>query len=172
MARRESRRRRNPSLAGAAKRGGLSEHEWADVARGARLARETGVTIVVHGVKAIGNMRKQHDDKWSTLSKGPQKPTESVEPTQPSTAADEASTPPRSKRKERSAQRLEEFLEKKRQAFIAELVARGCEVQRAQEACAHAERKRLERIAQSRAEPMEAESASGTAESAEPRRAR
>ena len=37
MARRESRRRRNPSLAGAAKRGGLSEHEWAEMEAAALL---------------------------------------------------------------------------------------------------------------------------------------
>ena len=76
-----------------------------------------------------------------------------------------------SKRKNRSAQRLEEFLEKKRKAFIAELIARGCDSQHAQEACAHAEQERLARIAQSRATPMEAESASAPAESAEPQRA-
>ena len=77
----------------------------------------------------------------------------------PSATAGDAPPSAGGKRKKRSAQRLQEFQEKKRAGFIAELVAKGCELGHAQEAVANAERKRLERIARARAQPMEADAA-------------
>ena len=61
------------------------------------------------------------------------------------------------KRAKRSAQRLLVFQEKKRAAFVAELMANGCELRHAQEAVANAERMRLEQVARGRgrrAQPM------------------
>ena len=65
------------------------------------------------------------------------------------------------KRAKRSAQRLLVFQEKKREkkraAFVAELMANGCELRHAQEAVANAERMRLEQVARGRgrrAQPM------------------
>ena len=155
-----------------AKRGLLSERAWADVRRAARVAHDEGVTLRLHGVVVTNNTLKQLEQVNTKHMQ--QKPVESAGGTQQRTT--EGKVPPSpSKRKKRSAQRLEEFLEKKRNAFIAELIARGCDSQHAQEACAHAEQERLARIAQSRANAsatsMEAESASEPAESAEPRRA-
>ena len=69
--------------------------------------------------------------------------------------ADEASPPPLSKRKQRSAQRLQEYQEKKRADAVAELVAKGCELAIAQANVARLERKRLEERAAARAVPME-----------------
>jgi len=68
---------------------------------------------VVHGVK-VGGRLKQHGVRTGATCKVPQRPTETVAPTQPSTAAGETRAPPPSKRQERSAQRLLEFQQKKR----------------------------------------------------------
>ena len=73
-------------------------------------------------------------------------------------AAGEA-PPPGGTRKARSARRLQEFQEKKRAGFIAELVAKGCELAHAQDAVAFGERTLLVRKALHGATPMDADSA-------------
>ena len=72
-------------------------------------------------------MKQQH--KVSKIKPcAARKPTEAVAQKQPApAAADEASPPPPSKRKARSAQRLQEFQEKKRAEFIAKSIAVSCE---------------------------------------------
>ena len=107
-----------------AKRGRLSERAWADVRRAARLAREEGVTLRVHGIEVTGEL-KQRIGKPKKPRKVQQQPAETVEPERPSTAGDVSSAAvespplPISKRKERSAQRLLEFQKKKRAEIFA-----------------------------------------------------
>ena len=79
---------------------------------------------------------------------------------------DEASPRPPSKRQQRSMQRLLDFQQKKRDGFVAELVANGCSLENAQSAVANAESMRLKRIAAGRATPMEAEAAPAPATTA------
>ena len=93
------------------------------------------------------------------MRKVQKKPAETVAPTLPSATAGDAPPKPPSKRQQRSILRLQEFQEKKKAAFVAELAARGCEHSHAVAAVARAERMRLERIAASRAAPMEADAA-------------
>ena len=160
-ANREAAARRRSSAQ--AKRGLLSERAWVDVRRAARVAHDEGVTLRLHGIEVTSNTLKQLKEVKEKHMQ--QKPAESAGRTQHS--ADGDAPPPLSKRKERSARRLEEFLEKKRTAFIAQLVAKGCELHNAQKACAYTERKRLERIARRRATSMEVETASEAADSVE-----
>jgi len=153
-----------------ARRGRLSERAWADVRRAARLARAEGITLKVHGVEITGVLKQPQVAKTRTKRKAQQRPAETAASEQPSTVADEASPPPLSKRKQRSAQRLLEFQEKKRAAMLVRYEGRQDVVERL-------ERKRLERIASSKAacvqqaapvpdaEPMEAEG-DGTAKRA------
>ena len=134
-----------------AKRGLLSERAWADVRRAARVAHEEKVTIRLHGLVVNPKLKQsQVSDKAVREVRKKQAP---------SATAGDAPPSPTGKRKKRSAQRLQEFQEKKREGFIAELMAKGFELQQAQQAVANAERIRLERIAQSRAQPMEADAA-------------
>ena len=67
---------------------------------------------------------------------------------------------PGGKRTRRGERRLLEFQEKKRAAYVAELVAKGCTLEHAQLAVAHAESKRLELVAAAKERPMEVEAAS------------
>ena len=134
-----------------AKRGLLSERAWADVRRAARLAHEEEVAIRLHGIVVTPKLKQPKVSKKAVR--------EVRQKQAPSATAGEVPPSPGGKRKERSARRLQEFQEKKRAGFIAELVAKGCELQHAQQAVANAERMRLERIAQSRAQPMEADAA-------------
>ena len=69
--------------------------------------------------------------------------------------SEEASPSPASKRQQRSARRLQEYQEKKREAAVAELVAKGCELAIAQASVARLERKRLEERAMAQAVPMQ-----------------
>ena len=140
-----------------AKRGRLSERAWADVRRAARLARAEGITLKVHGVEITGVLKQPQVAKTRTKRKAQQGPAETAASEQPSTVADEASPPPLSKRKQRSAQRLLEFQEKKRAALVHELVSKGTELSVAQGIVARDERKRLEHVAAQRAAPMEEE---------------
>ena len=121
------------------------------VRRAARVAREEGVTLKVHGVEV--GVLKQHD-KPAKSRKVLQKPAEAVAPKQPSVVVDEASPPPPSKRQQRSAQRLREFQEKKRANSVAAFVASGKDPDTAKALVAQLESRRLERIAQA---PMETE---------------
>ena len=143
-----------------AKRGRLSERCWADILRATRVVREEGVALRVHGIE-IFNKRKPLKMKKKVPRQEQKKPTETVAPTLPSTANGETPPPPRSKRKQRSAQRLLDFQEKKRAAAVQKQVLQGADPIVAEETVARSERKRLEmiaRMAADRATPMEAES--------------
>ena len=143
-----------------AKRGRLSERAWADILRATRVVREEGVALRVHGIE-IFNKRKPLKMKKKVPRQEQKKPTETVAPTLPSTANGETPPPPRSKRKQRSAQRLLDFQEKKRAAAVQKQILQGADPIVAQETVARSERRRLEIIAQlavARATPMEAES--------------
>ena len=103
----------------AAKRGRLSEREWVDVRHAARLAREEGVKLRVHGI-AVTGLLKQQCKVQHKACKVVQKPAETAAPKPPPVAVDETSPPPLSNRKQRSAQRLLEYQQKKRAAtFLA-----------------------------------------------------
>ena len=112
----------------AAKRGCHSERMWIDVRRAARIAREEGVKLRVRrdGVDVIGVLKQHSKMPRRVVNKEQKKQTDTVEPTLPSTAVDEASPPSPSKRKERSAQRLLAFQQKKRAAIFAAKYCRGC----------------------------------------------
>ena len=152
----------------AAKRGRLSARGWADVRQAARVAREEGVTLKVckDGIEVTGLMKQQR--KVSKIKPcAARKPTEAVAQKQPApAAADEASPPPPSKRKARSAQRLEDFQEKKRAAYIAKYIAACGEnspdlapeeaLQRATLSLAKLERSRLGRLRREREAVREA----------------
>ena len=103
----------------AAKRGRRSERAWADVSRAADIARAKGVVVKVHGIEimplSVHSSRKPADLAMEVM----RKPADAAVPKQPSEAVDETSPPPLSKRKQRSAQRLMTFQEKKRQLFKA-----------------------------------------------------
>lgn len=100
-----------------AKRGRLSERVWADVVRAARLAREDGVTLTVHGVKVDGKRKPLRESK-THMHKGKKKLADAAMQTLPSEAGGEAPPPPLSKKQQRSAQRLREFQEKKRKELL------------------------------------------------------
>ena len=138
------------------KRGRFNERVWADVRIAARVAREEGVVLDVHGIKITG-MLKQHKVNKVLRMGLQQQQAEAAVPQQPSATSDEASPPPASKRKQRSAQRLQEFQEKKRVAAVAELVAKGCDLAVAQATVARDERKRLEERSVTGAAPMQTE---------------
>ena len=144
----------------AATRGRLSERAWADVRRAARLAREEGVKLCVHGVLVSPVLQKlQHRMiPGRRATHGRQQPAETaVQKQSMPTAVDEASPPALSKRHQRSAERLQEYQEKKRAALVAELVSKGTDSTVAHGIVARDERKRLEQIAARRAAPMEEE---------------
>ena len=110
--------RRPPATA---TRGRLNERQWMDVERAMRLARTGGVTLTVHGVKVSG-WRQPQPQVPRQSGKALQKPAETAAPKQqPPAAADDIVElqPPISKRKERSAQRLQEFQQKKRAVIFA-----------------------------------------------------
>ena len=89
---------------------------------------------------------------------GKQKLAEAASRMRPKPAADEASAPPAlSKRQQHSAQRLQEFQEKKRAALVQELVSKGTDSVVAEGIVARDERKRLEYIVAHRATPMDAQ---------------
>ena len=103
----------------AAKRGCRSERAWADVSRAADIARAKGVMVKVHGIEIMPLSLQPARKKPAVAAKVVQKPADAAVPKQPSEAVDEASPPPLSKRKQRSAQRLVKFQEKKRAAMRA-----------------------------------------------------
>ena len=74
--------------------------------------------------------------------------------------AGDAPPKPLTKRQQRSAQRLQEYQEKKRAAAVQELVDKGCELSVAQAKVARLERKQLEERAQAGAAPMEEDATS------------
>ena len=151
-----------PSPAGA-KRGLLSERAWADVRRAARLAHEEKVTIRLHGLVVTAKLKKQSEVSEKVVPEDPKLPVEAAGRTTSSAMAGDAPPSSGGKRTKRNAQRLQEFQEKKRAAFVAQLTAKGFELRHAQEAVASAEQQRLERIARKRAQPMEADAAPGQA---------
>ena len=145
----------------AATRGRLSERAWADVRRAARLAREEGVAVKVHGIEVYGLPLKQHKQTPCSLGHQVQKkPAEPAEPTLPSATAGDAPPKPLTTRQQRSAQRLQEYQEKKRAAEVQELVVKGCELSVAQAKVARLERKRLEERTMAGAALMEEDAAS------------
>ena len=74
----------------AAKRGWLGVREWADVRHAARLAREEGVKLRVHGI-AVTGLLKQQCKVQHKACKVVQKPAETAAPKAPPVAADETS---------------------------------------------------------------------------------
>ena len=146
---------------GVAKRGRLSERAWANVVRAARVVREEGVAVKVHGIEVYGLPLKQHKLTPCRLGhKAQKKPAEPAAPTLPSATAGDAPPKPLTTRQQRSAQRLMEFQEQKRAAAVQELVAKGCELSVAQAKVARLERKRLEERTKAGAAPMEEDAAS------------
>ena len=139
----------------AANRGRLSERARDDIRFAARTAREEGVTLSLHGVTVSCTRKPRASDKKS-CSNGQQKKSTAIVP---STPADESSPAPLSKRQQRSAQRLQEFQEKKRATLVQQLMSQGMELSIAQAHVARDERKALEHITAQRASPMEAETA-------------
>ena len=102
-----------PSPAGA-KRGLLSERAWADVRRAARLAHEEKVTIRLHGLVVTAKL-KQSEVSEKVVQEDPKLPVEAAGRTTSSAMAGDAPPSSGGKRKERNAQRLQEFQE---QPFI------------------------------------------------------
>ena len=96
-----------------AKRGRLNDRAWRDVRRAARIAREEGVSLRVHGVEVTGLLKQQWVAK-RCVHVAKQQPAESAASKQASAAAGDSSQPQLSRRQQRSAQRLLEFQEKKR----------------------------------------------------------
>ena len=96
-----------------AKRGRLNDRAWRDVSRAARIAREEGVSLRVHGVEVTGLLKQQWVAK-RCVHVAKQQPAESAASKQASAAAGDSSQPQLSRRQQRSAQRLLEFQEKKR----------------------------------------------------------
>ena len=109
-----------------ARRGRLSERAWADVRVAARVARETGVVLRLHGIE-IYNKRKPHKLEKEVVQQKQQKPVEAAVLELPLATDGEAPPPPLSKRQRRSARRLQEFQEKKRAEFVAKSIAVSCE---------------------------------------------
>ena len=140
----------------AAKRGLLSERAWADVRRAARLAHEEKVAVRLHGLVVTPRLQHGQQPKVSKeVEQGVRKlPADAATQQTRSATAGDALPSTDKKRAKRSAQRLLVFQEKKRAAFVAELMANGCELRHAQEAVANAERMRLEQVAHGRAQPM------------------
>ena len=104
----------------AAKRGRLSERQWADIGKAARIARAHGVQLTVHGITITAACSKEQprfaaDAAWPLQ----QQPAEPAAP-QPEPQKDEGNPPPPpSKKQRRSQQRLAEFQAKKRATLIA-----------------------------------------------------
>ena len=147
-----------------ATRGRLSEEDWHDVRRAARIAREEGVWMRVFRGKVwvAPLVLKQHKKHTPSMAgqKEKEKPTEAVAPTLlPAEAGDSPPKPP-SNRQRRSKQRLLEHLEKKRAEQLVELVSKGTDIKVARGIVAREESKRLERIAAQRAAPVDVEAAS------------
>jgi hypothetical protein len=147
-----------PSLPSAT-RGRLSARAWADVRIAARIAREEGVALDVHGVHITNISRRKPmlKEKCNKVQHGQQRMAEAANPKQPTAVVDEASPQPRSKRAARSAQRLLDFQERKRAAAIAALVEQGTDAGVAAGQVARVEAKRLEAAAAARtgSAPME-----------------
>ena len=117
--------------------------------------------VKVHGIEVYGLPLKQHKQTPCRLvHKAQKKPVEPAEPTLPSATAGDAPPKPLTKRQQRSAQRLQEYQEKKRAAAVQELVDKGCELSVAQAKVARLERKQLEERAQAGAAPMEEDATS------------
>ena len=118
--------------ASTARRGRLSEREWADVERAARLARKTGVMLKVHGVHVTGFL-KQKEVAKTTAHKVLQPQADAAVPQAPPTRGSETPPPSLSKRQQRSQQRLQEFQQQKleKQARHMAVEARRTQVQQA-----------------------------------------
>ena len=143
-----------------ATRGRISERAWVDIRIAARIAREEGATLRLHGVEASPSVLKQHKQKAKAhKQQEPPKPVEAAGRGKPQTTAVESTPAPLSKRKRRSAKRLLDFQEGKRKAAVQEFVSRGIDLSVAQMTVARAERKRLEQIADARVAPMDADAA-------------
>ena len=145
-----------PRLA-AARRGRVSERVWADVRIAARVARDEGVALRVHGINVQPiNTLKQHG---KAVSKVPMPKAEAAQGKQATVPSDESSPRPPSQRKQRQARRLEEFHQRKRVAAVAEKVAAGVAPEVAKQQVARDEQMRLEVIAAAKAKAASAEAA-------------
>jgi hypothetical protein len=117
MGSREARAADGTTAAPAAKRGRLNDRQWHDVRRAARLAREEGVTLSVHGVQ-ISAPKVQK--KLTPCSLGQKQQAGCKQRAAASAATSEpAAQPQPSRRQQRSAQRLLEFQVHKRKLLLA-----------------------------------------------------
>ena len=143
----------------AATRGLRSERAWNDVRSAARIAREEGVVLRLHGTLVMPLRKLQKQAKG--LGKEQKKPAEAAAPPLLSAKVGEAPpSPALSKRQQRSAQRLQEFQERKRATLVQGLVSKGTDPEVARGIVAREERKQLELVAAQRAAPMEQEAGS------------
>ena len=151
-AKRDATAKRSP----AAMRGRISERAWVDIRRAARIASTAGVTLRVHGVEVSGTalmQRRMRTKMQCTNDVQSKVPAASVAaPATRMEVCGEAPTPPLSKRQQRSAARLLEFQEKRRDAEVQRTVARGGDLVYAHEKQQRAERRRLELIDRKRHE--------------------
>ena len=93
--------------------GRLGANAWKDIRHAARLAREQGVSLVVHGVTISPVQEMPHQEECRTKGKAGKMGTESgPSPPQDLRAAQQAP----SKRQQRSAARLAEYKHKKQHA--------------------------------------------------------
>ena len=146
-----------------ARRGRYSERVWADVRIAARIAREEGVSLTVHGINILVQLKQLKKMNTRTAHKVQKQPTEAVAPQKRQAVSDEASPRLPSKRHQRSAQRPLDYQEKKRaELTAAEMAATGQTYAAARLSVRQAEGARLEVIAQKRAQRANSECASST----------
>jgi hypothetical protein len=106
-----------------AKRGRLSEREWVDVERAARVARSHGLTLKVHGVEFTGIL-KQNQVKKTTAHKVLQPQVETAVAQPPPTSGSETQPQSLSKRQQRSQLRLQEFQQKKQRRLARNMAVK------------------------------------------------
>ena len=152
-----------------ARRGRLSERAWADVRIAARVARETDVVLRLHGIE-IYNKRKPHKLEKEVVQQKQQKPVEAAVLELPLATDGEAPPPPLSKRQRRSAQRLQEFQEKKRAAEVAEVLADPATSIRTEEGARYyVARRERQRLLARRPTPMDDSSSDVSSVEGQPR---
>ncbi len=122
----------------ATKRGWLDARAWRDIGRAARLVREQGVSLVVHGVPIKPVLEMPHQEKMMMGKPCSQRQAEQ-EPAQPVPQRHCAEKNEPSKRQRRSAERLEKYNNKKKRA--ADIFAAWKGVLRALRRCYRAKRR-------------------------------
>ena len=98
----------------AAKRGRLSQRQWEDVREGARIVKQSGVSLKVHGVEICFDPKKTFTSFSSELGQQ-QQPRRRLSQSSPQSSQPAQPT----QRKQRSAQRLQDFQKKKRNTLLA-----------------------------------------------------